>query len=92
LNSHSDSLQHASQLLSYSNIHLLHCGPSSFLSPVFQLLSSVPGNEQPSILLTRQYSGSEDIDLLEGIKSRIVTLDQEADVESIRPHCPSLFS
>jgi hypothetical protein len=52
----------------------------------------VPGDEQPSILLTRQYSGSEDIDLLEGIKSRVVTLDQEADVESIRPRRPSLFS
>jgi hypothetical protein len=67
-------------------------GPGSSVSPVFQLPSSVPGDEQPSILVTRQYSGSEDIDLPEGIKSRVVTIDQEVDVESTRPRRPSLFS
>ncbi|KAG1872481.1 hypothetical protein DFJ58DRAFT_652268, partial [Suillus subalutaceus] len=67
-------------------------GPGSSAPPVFQLPSSVPGDERPSILVTRQYSGSEDIDLPEGIKSRIVTIDQEVDVESTRPRRPSLFS
>ncbi|KAG2033743.1 hypothetical protein BDR03DRAFT_1094176 [Suillus americanus] len=67
-------------------------GPGSSVSPVFQLPSSVPGDAQPSILVAKQYSGSEDIDLPEGIKSRVVTIDQEVDVESTRPHRPSLFS
>ncbi|KAG2338484.1 hypothetical protein BDR05DRAFT_969182 [Suillus weaverae] len=70
-----------------------HCfGPGSSTSPVFQLPSSVHGDEQPSFLSTKQYSGSEDIDLPEGIKSRIITIDQEIDVESTRPRRPSLFS
>ncbi|KAG2129484.1 hypothetical protein DEU56DRAFT_817317 [Suillus clintonianus] len=67
-------------------------GPGSSTSPMFQLPSSVPGDEQPSFFATGQYSGSEDIDLPEGIKSRIVTIDQEVDVESTRPRRPSLFS
>ncbi|KAG1751153.1 hypothetical protein EDB19DRAFT_1675660 [Suillus lakei] len=45
-------------------------GPGSSTSPEFQLPSSVP---------------VKDIDLPEGIKSRIVTIDQEVDVESTRP-------
>lgn len=67
-------------------------GPESSASPVNQLPSSVPDEEQPSSLTTRQYSGSEDIDLPEGIKSRIATIDQEVDVESTRPRRPSLFA
>lgn len=67
-------------------------GPESSASPVFQLPSSVPDDEQPSLPTTRQYSGSEDIDLPEGIKSRIATIDQEVDVESTRPRRPSLFA
>ncbi|KAG1906688.1 uncharacterized protein F5891DRAFT_476392 [Suillus fuscotomentosus] len=60
--------------------------PDSSASPAFQLPSSVPGDEP------RQYSGSEEINLPEGIQSRIVTIDQEVDVESTRPRRPSLFS
>ncbi|KAG2066463.1 DUF221-domain-containing protein [Suillus decipiens] len=67
-------------------------GPGSSASPVFQLPSSVSGDEQPSILTNRQYNGGEDIDLPEGIQSRIVTIDQEVDVECTRSRRPSLFS
>ncbi|KAG2153124.1 uncharacterized protein EDB93DRAFT_1136745 [Suillus bovinus] len=67
-------------------------GPGSSVSPALQPPSSVPGDQQSSFLATRQYSGTEHIDLPEGIKSRIVTIDQEVDVESTRPRRPSLFS
>ncbi|KAG0700120.1 hypothetical protein DFH29DRAFT_933566 [Suillus ampliporus] len=67
-------------------------GPCSSITPVYQLPSSVLDEEQSSVFATRQYSGSEDIDLPHGIKSRVFTIDQEHDVESTRPRRPSLFS
>ncbi|KAG1745993.1 uncharacterized protein EDB91DRAFT_1120093 [Suillus paluster] len=67
-------------------------GPGSSITPEYQLPSSVLGEEQPSVLATRQCSGSEDIDLPHGIKSRIITIDQEHDIESTRPRRPSMFS
>lgn len=66
--------------------------PDSSTTPVFQLPSSVPSEEQPSAVASRQYSGREDIDLSEGIKSRVNAIDREGNIESTRARRPSLFS
>ncbi|OAX42854.1 DUF221-domain-containing protein [Rhizopogon vinicolor AM-OR11-026] len=61
-------------------------------TPTSPLPSSVPTEEPPSILASRRYSGREDIDLPEGIKSRANAIDLEDDMESTRPRRPSVFS
>jgi hypothetical protein len=67
-------------------------GPGSSTSPVLQLPSPVSSEEQPSFLASRQYSGREDIDLPDGIRSRADAIDQGDHMESTRARRPSLFS
>ena len=67
-------------------------GPGSSAAPESQLPGSVPSEGRPPIPAGRQYSGREDIDLPEGIKSRISPTDQERDMSSTRARRPSIFS
>ncbi|OJA09613.1 hypothetical protein AZE42_01404 [Rhizopogon vesiculosus] len=70
----------------------LCAGDVGSTTPTSPLPSSVTSEEPPSILASRRYSGREDIDLPEGIKSRANVIDLEDDMESTRPRRPSLFS
>ncbi|KAH7928412.1 hypothetical protein BV22DRAFT_207268 [Leucogyrophana mollusca] len=68
--------------------------PTSSTSPLYETPAGSPGNEQLSAPgISKQYSGNEDIDLPPGIRSRVIAIESEDEVElAVRERRPSVFS
>ncbi|KIJ64508.1 hypothetical protein HYDPIDRAFT_90493 [Hydnomerulius pinastri MD-312] len=68
-------------------------GPSvSTMAPLYESPSRSPEEERGSIMpgMTKQYSGTEDIDLPEGIRSRVMANESDDEIERSKDR-PSLF-